>query len=124
MGIAKVSDGVTEIELHGVTILDELPEDKSTGTSSGGDRKSQSSGFRYHTTCSGRVSSPEYLALMRLLTNGADFYFFIPPLDDGILPSGSLPIQAIITVKKNGGAGGGGRKHYLELDIDGSNFLL
>lgn len=124
MAFARIANSTREILIEGVMINDDLQIEKGKTRSSGGHDKIVTSGARYHAVMQVRRTSPQYKDLIDMLTDESDVYFFTPPLEDGIVAAGKFPMSVDITPQKDRGAGGGGRKHYLTLDIEGTEFTV
>ena len=118
-----ISNGTTDLTFSGTMFNDFTPILKSTRTSAGGKKKTQTAGKRFAATELIRDTESNIYALQNLLTDNSSYYYYTPSTTPSYLSSSDFPMTVSITVSKIGQSGGGGKKFHCELLIEGSDLL-
>jgi len=119
-----ISDGTTDLTFTGTQSFHFIRIDQSSSQTTGGSSRTIRSGKRFVTNEKIRVTGSELASLITLLTNGANEYYYTPSKTPEFLSDTDFPMPVKIEVpKKNSQSGGGSIKHYIELDIEGADYL-
>ena len=120
-----VSDGTTNLTFTGTQFDDFVDQEKSTRTSAGGRKKSQSSGRRFVAIEGIRLTMTEFKTLSELLDNGADDYFYTPTNIPVYLTAADFPMAVTFGIpEKTRQVGGGEKRFYIKLPIEGTTNLF
>ncbi len=119
-----ISDGTTNLTFTGTKHDDFIEQEKSTNTSAGGRKKSQTSGRRFIVVEGVRVTMSEWQSLIELLTNKSDEYFYTPTNIPAYLTAADFPMAVNIDAPtKTRQVGGGEKRFYIEMSIEGVSYL-
>lgn len=120
----EITDGTTTLTFTGTRFDDFTNVEKSTSTTAGGNKRSTTAGHRFIVKEGIRETGTVYGQLVALLTNGATTYYYTPTNVPDYLSSSDFPMRVNIeppTKKRH--VGGGTKKYYIELAIEGSAYL-
>ena len=98
--MAIISDGTTDITINYVDEKAEFGLIEASKMSASGAIKSQVSGERFKLTCKFRTTATNLRALLNLLKNGADYYYYTPEDTHGIYSDLTFPLACYISKVK------------------------
>jgi hypothetical protein len=91
--VAVISDGSTDITLEKADEKVDFGVIEAFKLSASGAIKSQTSGERFKLKCKFRTNSGNLRALLNLLKNGSDYYYYTPEDEHGIYSDLTYPLQ-------------------------------
>ena len=119
-----ISDGVTELTFLGTQVDDFIDLEQSSSRTAGGNIRTIRAGKRFKVLEKIRLTGSEYGALINLLTNNAETYFYTPANTPDYLTSSDFPMSVSIgKPTKSRHVGGGTKRYYIEIPIEGSSYL-
>lgn len=97
---------------------------KDRKTVAGGGHKDKIVGRRFVAKETIRVTEDEFNDLIVLITNQSEAYFYTPTITPGFLTADFFPMQVSIEPpEKEGQAGGGSKRFYVELEFESTEYL-
>lgn len=119
-----ISDGVTDLTFLGTQTDEFLRIEQSSAKTAGGGNRTIRAGKRFAVIEKIRMTGTEYGTLTDLLLNGASNYYYTPTNTPDFMSSTDFPMSVKISIpKKNRAAGGGDKKYYIQLSIEGDERL-
>jgi hypothetical protein len=120
-----ISDGTTSLTFSGTQVDDFIELQQSVVMSAGGQLKSQNVANRFIVNENIRVTGLQLSALMTLLSNESDYYYYTPTVTPDYMSAGDFPMKVIINVpKKTAHARNGNDKiYYVSLTIQGYDYI-
>jgi hypothetical protein len=119
-----ISDGTTNLTFNGTQMDDFLDIEQSSTRTAGGNTRTIRAGKRFKVIEKIRMTGSQFGTLINLLTNNSEDYFYTPTITPDYLTSSDFPMSVNIgRPTKIRQAGGGVKKFYVELPIEGSSYL-
>ncbi len=119
-----ITDGVTELTFLGTMFDDFTDIEQSSTRTAGGSTRTIRGGQRFVVSEKIRVTGTEYKALTDMLLNGSNDYFYTPTVVPDYMSTTDFPMPVEIkSPKKVRHVGGGTKKYYIELSINGADYL-
>lgn len=119
-----ISNGTIAYTYIGVQTDDFIQKDTSTKRSAGGRLKSSTSGIRFVCVDRIRITGAELQELTDLLNDGSFSYYYTPSVIPDYLSAADFPMEVVFSkITKTRHAGGGGKIYFVELAIEGVNYL-
>ena len=115
--------GATSVTILGEKVDDHLVIEKATTTTATGKKRSQVNGKRYFAKIGWRCTGTVYGQVTDLLTDQSFFYYYTPDTIPDYLSASDFPMVVDLVLTKEGHAGGGDKKYFLEIELSGVNLL-
>jgi hypothetical protein len=119
-----LTDGTTTLTFTGTQVDDALELSQSRTTTAGGNDRIVRPGKRFIIEERVRLTGSEYGSLMTLLLSGAENYQYTPTIVPDYFTASDFPMKVSIDIpRKEGQAGGGGKKYYVSLRMRSSSYV-
>jgi hypothetical protein len=114
----------TTLTFNGTRFDDFMDMEQSSTRTAGGLTRTIRSGHRFKAIEGIRLTGTELKSLMDMLTDGSEEYYYTPTNIPDYLTSSDFPMSVNIgRPTKTRHAGGGTKKYYIELPIEGTSKL-
>lgn len=119
-----ITDGTNPVTFAGTQVDDFQNIEQGTSRTGGGGNRTIVAGRRFIVLEQFRSIGTVLKSLLELLTNGSDAYFYTPSVIPDHMDSSDFPMSVKISKPEKRRQGGGGdKKYFYEMKIEGVEYL-